>query len=299
MNGNSPTHLSLFEQHRPLLFGIAYRMMGTASEAEDILQDGFIRWQGQPLAKIENPKAFLATVITRLCLNQLSAACTTRETYLGPWLPEPILTDGRPEIADPEGRAAIVDSISIAFLLLLESLTPAERAVYLLHEVFDYKFREIGLIVEKSDVACRQLFHRAKNHMAANRPRFSPSEADSRRLLDTFIKTVESGEIEPFLQMLADDVALVPDGGGQRGAAVHVIRGREGVASFMLGTRRLAPPGLRFEQVTLNNQPAIIGITADNRPFFALFLYAQHSVIQLIHVIAGRKLHGVELTKSE
>lgn len=297
MNTAHPTtnHLQIYEAHRPLLFAIAYRMLGSASEAEDILQDGYVRWQAQRLPAINDPKRFLTTVITRLCLNQLSSARNQRESYLGPWLPEPVITEAYAERDDPAKRTAMLDSISIAFLVLLESLTPAERAVYLLHEVFDYKFREIGGMLEKSPAACRQLFHRAKKHIAANRLRFEPAPAAHERLLNHFIETVQSGELEPFLQMLADDVALVPDGGGQRGAAIHVVRGREGVAAFILGTRRLAPPGLRFEIMPLNGQPAIVGLTAIDRPFFVLFLHAGKNGVHLIHVIAGRKLEGLRI----
>ena len=173
-------------------------MMGTATEAEDILQDAYLRWQGQELSVVHNPKYYLTTIVTRICLNQLSAAKTQRETYLGPWLPEPVLTENQPQLVNPDQRAVTYDSISIAFLLLLESLSPAERAVFLLHEVFAYKFREVAEMLGKSEAACRQLFRRAKQHIAANRPRFEPEPEVHDRLLHRFIETVETGEIDAF-----------------------------------------------------------------------------------------------------
>jgi len=286
--------LDQFQQYRPLLFSIAYRMLGTATEAEDVLQDAYLRWQQAAAAEnIENPKYYLTTIVTRLCLNVLNSARVQREEYLGPWLPEPILTDGRANLINPAEQTMTHDTISIAFLLLLESLSPVERAVFLLHEVFDYKFQEVSDILGKSEANCRQLFRRAKAHIAANRPRFETSPDAVDRLLTSFIKTVETGEIDAFLNMLAEDVKLVPDGGGQRGAAIHVVHGREAVSAFILGTRRLFAQNATYELVTLNGQRAILAKTEEGRPFFALFLYRSHGRIQLFHVIAGRKLVGL------
>lgn len=288
--------LTEFERHRPLLFSIAYRMLGSASEAEDMVQETFLRLQSQRSEPVHNPKYFLTTIITRLCINQLNSARYQREEYLGPWLPEPILTEHSGGSVNPAERIMTIDYISIAFLVLLESLSPSERAVFLLKEVFDYRFREIAEMVNKSEAACRQLFHRAKKHIAANRPRFAAEPTDHDRFLQQFIETVETGEIDSFLEMLAEDITLVPDGGGERGAAIRVVKGKESVSAFILGTRRLAPAGLRFEVRTLNGQRAILGIDARERPFFALFFYYQEDgEIQMIHVIAGRKLQSIEI----
>ncbi|HXV43006.1 MAG TPA: sigma factor-like helix-turn-helix DNA-binding protein, partial [Anaerolineae bacterium] len=190
-------------------------------------------------------------------------------------------------------QAATRDSISIAFLVLLESLLPAERAVFLLHEVFDYKFREIGEMLGKTEAACRQLFRRAKQHIAARRPRFKANPQQHQRLLQSFIKVVELGEVESLLQLLAADVTLVPDGGGERGAAIRVLRGREAVAAFIQGTYRLAPPDLQYGLTLLNGQQAILARTAQGRPYFAVFIYSEGESINLIHVIAGRKLSAL------
>ncbi|MEZ4656288.1 MAG: sigma factor-like helix-turn-helix DNA-binding protein [Caldilineaceae bacterium] len=215
---------------------------------------------------------------------------------MGPWLPEPIPTAERPELVNPAEKAIVQDSISIAFLVLLESLQPAERAVFLLHEVFDYKHSEIAAILDKSEAACRQLLRRAKQRVAENRPRFTATPVQHERLLRSFIQVVELGEIDAFLQMLADDVTLVPDGGGQRGAAIRVLRGRDAVSAFALGTYRNVPDGVTYTMPLLNGQPAIVARTADGRPYFALFLYGENETVNMIHVIAGRKLAGLHVT---
>lgn len=269
-------------------------MLGTATEAEDALQDTFLRWQSASSATaIENPKYFLTTIVTRLCLNVLNSARMQREEYVGPWLPEPIFTDGRADLTNPAEQVMTHDSISIAFLLLLESLSPAERAVFILHELFDYKYKEVGEIIGKSEANCRQLFRRAKAHIAANRPRFETTPADVDRLLTQFIEVVETGELEAFLDMLAEDVQLIPDGGGQRGAAIQLLNGRHAVAAFIQGTRRRFAANAIFELVTLNGQRAILARTEDGRPFFALFLTIENDIIHTMHIIAGRKLAGL------
>lgn len=286
-------NIEQFQQYRPLLFSIAYRMLGSVAEAEDVLQDVYLRVQRHATEPIEKPKYYLTTIVTRLCLNHLSAARTQREQYLGPWLPEPILTEDKPELVNPGEQAITHDSISIALLVLLESLLPAERAVFVLHEVFDYKYREIAEVLDKSEAACRQLFRRAKHHIAENRPRFKATPQQHQRLLQSFIKGVELGEFESFLQLLAEDVTLVPDGGGERGAATRVLRGQEAVAAFILGTYRLAPKNLQYGLTMLNGQQAILARTAEGRPYFAVFIYSDGDAVNLIHVIAGRKLLAI------
>lgn len=298
VRGDAPSRASAiplerFERERPRLFGLAYRMLGSAGEAEDVLQDAFLRAARAPREPIRNAQAYLTTIVTRLCLNRLSAARVERERYLGPWLPEPIPTDDRDGAVSPLDRLVMRDSLSIAFLLLLEALSPAERAVFLLREVFDYPYHEIAMMVEKSEAACRQLASRARAHVVANRPRYRAIGAHHEALLTSFIEVVESGEIDRFLALLAEDVTLVPDGGGQRGAAIRVMRGPEPVARFILGSRRLAPDGFTYEIAPLNGQRAILARAPDGRPFFAAFVYGDEDSIGLIHVVAGRKVAGL------
>jgi RNA polymerase sigma-70 factor (ECF subfamily) len=285
----SETLAAHFETYRPLLFGLAYRMLGTVSEAEDIVQDVYLRARTVPLAQVESAKAYLTTIATRLSLNRLQSASQQRETYLGPWLPEPVLTANLPDVANPQDQTILHDSLSLAFLMLLEKLSPAERAVFLLHELFDYSYGEIGAMLDKSAAACRQLGRRARQHIAANRARFDRNPAEQERLLRGFLQVVEVGDLAGFLAMLTEDVTLVPDGGGERGAAIQVLRGPEAVAQFMLGVRKLSPPGLQAEVVSLNGHPALL-LSAGGKPFVVICVYAVDGRIDLIQLIAGQKL---------
>jgi RNA polymerase sigma-70 factor (ECF subfamily) len=183
-----------FESYRPLMFSIAYRMLGSATEAEDILQEAYLRYQAVAPGSITSPKAFLSTIVTRLCLNQLQSARAQRESYIGPWLPEPIFTD-TDERANPQQQAEMHDSISFAFLMLLEELTPLERAVFLLRETFDYEYDEIATILGKEPEACRQVFSRAKKHVAEGKPRFTPAPEAHRRLLSQFMQATGTGDL--------------------------------------------------------------------------------------------------------
>jgi RNA polymerase sigma-70 factor (ECF subfamily) len=240
-----------FEAYRPLMFSIAYRMLGSATEAEDVLQEAYLRYQAVTHAEIISPKAYLSTIVTRLCLNQMQSARAQRETYIGPWLPEPVRTD--------EALAVeLHESISIAFLTLLEQLTPPERAIFLLREVFDYEYAEIAHILDREEAACRQIFSRARKHIAESRPRFKPSPETHRQMLNQFITAIGSGELDGLMLLLTDDVTLWADGGGKaRGAAIYPVIGREAVARFLMASTRLAQ-GLSVELAEINGEPAMI-----------------------------------------
>lgn len=242
--------LEAFQAQRPLLFSIAYRMLGSAAEAEDVLQEAWLRWQEAAPEALDSDKAWLSTVVTRLCLDQLKSARARREAYVGPWLPEPVQLD---EPVDPE-------SISLAFLVLLERLTPVERAVYLLREVFDYRFAEIAAIVGQSEVNCRQLHHRARAHVQAARPRFAPSRADHERLLTSFAQAVALGDLEGIKQLLAADATLYTDGGGKVQAARKPIHGADAVGRFCLGVAKKAAAGQIYELREVNGLPSLVGI---------------------------------------
>jgi len=275
-----------FETYRPLMFSIAYRMLGSAVEAEDIIQETYLRYQSVPPETITSPKAFLCTIVTRLCLNQLQSARAQRETYIGPWLPEPVLTDDDPRLA-PSDQATLHDSISMAFLVLLEQLTPLERAVFLLREVFDYEYAEVAEIVGKEEAACRQLFSRAKKRIAAQRPRFRPSRDEHRQLLDQFLQAVSAGEMEGLRQLLADDVTMWADGGGKvRGAATQPLHGRNAVARFVLASTRFLVEGYHAEIAEVNGEPAVV-LRADDRALLVLFSTGAHGKVQEIRVIGN------------
>lgn len=229
-----------FEQYRRLLFAIAYRMVGTAMEAEDIVQETYLRYRSARPAQIEHLKGYLTTITTRLCLDHLKAAQTQRERYFGIWLPEPVAGDEAVvDLPDtqmlPDAVITQQESISMAFLVILEQLTPVERAVLLLRGVFDYDYPEIAAMVGKSEANCRQIFHRAQAHVRAQRPRFDVTAETHAGLVNHFLQAVQRGDLDGLLKLLAEDVTLQSDGGGKAAAAVHPLQTPEPVARFFLG----------------------------------------------------------------
>lgn len=247
-----------FERYRPLMFSIAYRMLSSATEAEDIVQEAYLRYQAIPAEQILSHKAFLSTMVTRMCLNYLQLAQVQRERYIGPWLPEPVLTE-HDERLNPTHQAELHESLSMAFLTLLEQLTPLERAVFLLREVFDYDYTEIAAIVDKEEATCRQLLSRARRHVAEGRPRFKPSPEVHRRILGQFFKTLESGDVQGLQQLLTEDVTMWADGGGKaRGAATQPLQGREAVSRFLAASTRFRDRPVQVEWAEVNGEPAVI-----------------------------------------
>lgn len=236
-----------FNEYRPLLFSIAYRMTGSAMEAEDIVQEGWLRYQAVAPDSIRQPKAYLAQVVTRLSLDHLKSARSQREQYIGPWLPEPILT----EEGDPD------DTLSMAFMTLLERLNPIERAVFLLREVFDYDYADIATVVEKNEATCRQYFRRAKQHLAQP-PRFRPTYEAHATLLDAFAAVVKHGNLEQLEHLLAVDVEMHSDGGGKAFALRKPLYGVERVGAFFRGLLRHVTPDMRFEIHSINALPAMV-----------------------------------------
>ena len=227
MDFSSDDRLDAFREHRPLLFSIAYRMLGSAADAEDVVQDAYLRWQDADPAAVRSPRDFLSTVVTRLAVDHLRSARVRREVYVGPWLPEPLVgLDER----DPLAAADRAESISTAFLLLLERLTPTQRAAFLLREVFGYDYPEIARVLEASEASCRQLVLRAQQQIAAGRPRFAPDPGDlARRFLDA----CATGDLDELLALLAGDAVAWADGGGKFSAARRPILGADRVARFL------------------------------------------------------------------
>lgn len=246
--------VATFHAHRGLLFDLAYRMVGSASDAEDLVQEAWLRWQRAPRDAITSPKAWLCTALTRLAIDHLRSARVRREQYVGPWLPEPLVTDMS---SSPPAQVALAESLSLAFMSLLERLAPVERAVFLLREVFEIDYEVIAEVVDKTPANCRQIFRRAKERLAG-RPRFEPDDATHTRLLTTFLSALGTGDIEAFKALLADEVTLWSDGGGVVTAARNPIYGADRVARFLFGLYKKAGDGFGVRVARVNGLPGLV-----------------------------------------
>ena len=301
-DGERADQSEVFDRHRPLLFSIAYGMLGSVMDAEDVVQEAFVRWQGAPRDEIRSPKAYLSTVTTRLCIDRLRSARSRRVDYVGPWLPEPLLAERASEVAEP---AAVEEALSVAFLVLLESLTPVERAVFLLREVFDYDYAEISRLVGKSEANCRQISRRARASVAARRPRFESSPEEEESLAEGFLAACTNGDMDGLLALLSEDATLYSDGGGKTTrAALNPIHGPEKVARFLAGILRKAPPGFVVRRARVNGGFGFVGYFGDGRPHsVATFDVADGEITairlvvnpdKLVHVPPLRPAQGVE-----
>ncbi|GCE50040.1 RNA polymerase sigma-70 factor (ECF subfamily) [Thermosporothrix hazakensis] len=243
----------IFNQYRLLLTSIAYRMLGSYTDAEDIVQEAFVRWLQASDTEMQTPKAYLTTVVVRLCIDKQRSASARREVYVGPWLPEPVLTD---TLAENVARA---ESLSFAFLLMLERLNPVERAIFLLHEVFDYSYTEIAEIVGKSVANCRQILHRAQQRLNRPQARFPVPLEEQKSMLDRFTRATRNGDVEELLHLLADDVVFTTDSNGKTRAGLRPVQGAKKVVRGMLGGMRWYPADMQIIQVELNGQIALLG----------------------------------------
>jgi RNA polymerase sigma-70 factor (TIGR02957 family) len=274
----------LYEELRPYSFAIAYRMLGSVAEAEDIVQEAFLRLSRDRNTAIESPKAYLATVTTRLALDALRSARSRREQYVGEWLPEPVLTE---PVDDPAVRAELADSLSLAFLVVLETLSPEQRAVLLLHDVFDYRYDEVARIVGKTEANVRQLAVRARRHVAEGRPRFEVSSEQRDRLAERFFAAAQDGDVGALEALLADDVVLHGDGGGKAPQLARPVRGHNRVArtvsAWLRQAQRLADATLR--RVELNGQPAALVLDRDGKLINVLVLEIERQRITSVSSI--------------
>ncbi|CAI7975776.1 MULTISPECIES: RNA polymerase sigma-70 factor [unclassified Parafrankia] len=243
----------VFLAHRNLLFTVAYEMLGSAVDAEDILQESWLRWAGVDLATVRDQRAYLVQITTRQALNRLRTLGRRRESYVGPWLPEPLLT--APDVAED---VALADSVSMAMLLVLETLRPTERAVFVLREVFDFGYDEIAAAVDKSPATVRQIAHRARAHVAARRPCAVVSAAETRGALDAFQRAVETGDLQNLLDILAPDIVLLGDGGGVKQAVLRPVVGAGKVARLLAAGLGRIDAVMSLQQVQVNGYPALI-----------------------------------------
>jgi RNA polymerase sigma-70 factor (ECF subfamily) len=282
--------IQVFNQHRPLLFSIAYRMLGSAMDAEDMVQESFLRWQRAADQDVRSPKSYLAASVTRLCIDYLESARVRRETYVGPWLPEPLVTEPAPDAAE---STLLAESLSMAFLVVLESLSPIERAAFLLREVFDYAYVEIAEIVGKSEANCRQLLKRAKDHIAARRPRFDAPPEVREQILYQFLQTCGTGDMDGLLALLSEDVVLYSDGGGKTPAALKPIFGADKVTRYLFGVLRKLPAGFQPALANVNGQLSLVGY-ADGKPYSVLVLdVANGRIDSIFNILNPDKLRGI------
>ena len=252
--------LLLFQQHRPVLFGIAYRMLGSAADAEDILQDAWLNWSRVDTAAVAEPRAYLARTVTNLSLNRLKSATVQRESYVGPWLPEPLVT-----APDASGGIERAEAVSMAMLVVLESLSPLERAVFILKEVFGFPYAEIAGMLDRTEASVRQVGTRARGHVQARRPRYEAPAEVRRQATDEFLAACLGGDLNRMMELLAPDVTVWSDGGGKIRAALRPIVGADKAARWILGVLAARIPDVGVHQVDVNGQPGLL-VTSSGVP---------------------------------
>jgi RNA polymerase sigma-70 factor, ECF subfamily len=274
-----------YRELRPLLFSIAYRMVGSVSEAEDLVQEAFLRFHRAVAGgeEVASPKAWLSAVTTRLAIDHLRSARARRERYVGAWLPEPLVTSTEPDAAE---HAETADTLSLAFLVLLERLSPVQRAVFLLHDVFGYGYGEIAELVGRSEDNCRQIAARARRHLQAGRPRFEASRRQRDELARRFLAALEEGDIEALVGLLAGDAVFYGDGGGKAPAMTAPLHGAQRVARFLLGlARRGAAVGIRLRLAEVNGQPGLLTTDPEGRLVGVLALDIAEGQVQTLRSI--------------
>ncbi|MEV6579910.1 RNA polymerase sigma-70 factor [Streptomyces sp. NPDC051582] len=278
-----------FSEHRPLLFTIAYEMLGSAADAEDVVQESYLRWSAVDRGAVDHPRAYLVRTVTRQALNHLRAVRARREEYVGTWLPEPIRT--APELSED---VVLAESVSMAMLLVLETLSPTERAVFVLHDVFGYTHAEIAASIGKNEAAIRQTAHRARRHVHARRRRFEPDSDSTREIVRRFLTAAAGGEVQALMDLLAPDVVQISDGGGKVVAARRPITGAADVARFVLGVLRTTTAATRVEHATYNGMPAARFVTGGELDWLVAFEIDDGRITGLYGVRNPDKLHRAE-----
>lgn len=275
MTAETNSAINDFEPHRRHLRAIAYRMLGSRAEAEDVVQDAWLRWHAAERDSVDNPRAFLSRTVTRLCLDRLKSAQAQREVYVGAWLPEPIVDDEELFQPGPEAMHELASDLSFAFMLTLERLSPLERAAFLLHDVFDMDFAEIATTLGRSPAACRQLAARARANVRSNRPPFKVSPETGNRLADAFANAIRQGDVMALANVLAQDAMYISDGGGRTTAVPRPVIGRDKVAKMILGFARLYKPGqVRVRRAWINGMAGFVMSQLDGTPIQTLAIEA-------------------------
>ncbi|MDX8035656.1 RNA polymerase sigma factor SigJ [Lentzea sp. BCCO 10_0856] len=292
MTGNVPgdQHEPLFTKHRGLLYAVAYRVLGSVTEAEDVVQEAWLRWTRVEPATVVDPEAFLVRVTIRLAIDHLRSARARRESYIGPWLPEPVLTG--PDVA---ADAVLADSVSTALLLVLETLSPLQRAVFVLNEAFGYPYAEIARLVGREEPAVRQLAHRARKAVESRRRRYDSNLVTRQQVTERFLAACSGGDITALIEVLAPDVTMISDGGGLTGAPRKPVHGADLVARAIVVLSRQQPAGSTAEVLHLNGGPGVV-VRCGSTPVLAMTLHLADGLVQTIHVVSNpRKLTAIAL----
>ncbi|MFI9535986.1 RNA polymerase sigma-70 factor [Nocardia fusca] len=279
-----------FVEHRRLLFGTAYHLLGSVADTEDILQDTWLKWRAVDQASVAHPKAYLVRTVTNLALNHLTSARAVRETYIGPWIPEPVIT--APTAAE---ESEMADTVSTAMLVVLETLNPVERAVFVLREVFGYSYADIGGFLDRPEATVRQILHRARSHVHARRPRFDADDAARKQITEKFMAACHGGDLNALMELLAPEVTLWNDGGGIVTAARRPLHGPDHVARWLLGV--LAKPdsaGVRLEPMAVNGELSIVGTLGDYRIGALTYDIRDGRIENIRFQVNPEKLRGIQ-----
>ncbi|MFF0303306.1 RNA polymerase sigma-70 factor [Streptomyces sp. NPDC004562] len=274
----------VFEEHRPVLLGVAYRMLGRVADAEDVVQEAWLRWSRADRSEVREPRAYLVRVTTRLAIDRLRQVKARGESYVGPWLPEPYVTDFGDRVPDTAERAVLADSVSLAVLIVLESLSPLERAVFVLREAFGYPYAEIAAMLDRGEAAVRQLAGRARRHVEERRPRYEVDPAERRDLTERFLAAAAGGDLEGLMSLLAPDVRLIGDSGGKAKAPLRVLESADHVGRFLAGVAQKGIPDAGFRYVEINGGPALL-VLSGSRPDSVFQVDVLDGRIQAVYVI--------------
>ncbi|WP_264937371.1 RNA polymerase sigma-70 factor [Streptomyces sp. A012304] len=281
---SADTATDVFEEHRPLLLGVAYRMLGRVADAEDAVQDAWLRWSAADRDVVREPRAYLVRVTTRLALDRLARIKARDEAYIGPWLPEPYVTGFGDTVQDTAERAVLAESVSLAVLVVLESLSPLERAVFVLREAFGYPYGEIAAVLDRSEAAVRQLAGRARRHVEERRPRYEVDPVQRRELTERFLAAAAEGDLAGLMELLAPDARLVGDSGGKAKAPLRVLESADHVGRFLTGTARKGVADLSFRLLELNGGPAVLALSG-GKPDSVLQIDVADGRIQVVYVL--------------
>ncbi|WP_369244979.1 RNA polymerase sigma-70 factor [Streptomyces sp. R41] len=278
------TATDVFEEHRPILMGVAYRMLGRVADAEDVVQEAWLRWSGADRTEVREPRAYLVRITTRLAIDRLRQVRSRNEAYVGPWLPEPYVTDFGDTVADTAERAVLADSVSLAVLVVLESLSPLERAVFVLREAFGYPYADIAAVLDRGEPAVRQLAGRARKHVDERRPRYEVDPVERRDLTERFLAAAAEGDLEGLMSLLAPDARLVGDSGGLSQAPRRVLDTADKVGRFLIGAAKKGVPAPSFRFLEINGGFAVLVLSA-GKPDSVFQLDVVDGRIQCVYIM--------------